>query len=161
MRQSPRIDALAFGPPTALQPGMRINFVLAASLSLLAACTDEMSTPDAGTATANGSAIVTAVRPSKLQMTQPAAAALCTPLEHLPTSLELQDELGDCVRTSIGLLCRPLSVAAGAAPIGDLELAQVWTSTSCEHGFVVGNFDTGEISCQPTTSTEARPLCLH
>ena len=141
---------------------MRINFVLAASLSLFAACTtDEMSTTDGGTNTTGASAIVTAVRPSKLQMTQPDAAALCTPLEHLPTNLELQQSLGDCVYTSIGILCRPLSVAAEAAPIGDLELAQVWTSTPCEHGFFVGNLETGEITCQPEKTTQARPLCLH
>ncbi len=141
---------------------MRINLVLAASLSLFAACTtEEMSSTDGGAVTTGAAAIVKAVQPSKLQMTQPDAAALCLPVEHLPTSLELQQELGDCVRTSIGVLCRPLSVAAAGPIGGDLELAQVWTSTPCEHGFIVGNFDTGEITCQPETTTQARPLCLH
>lgn len=140
---------------------MRIHMLLLVSASLVTACTDAPApTSDVGTHPAL-TAIAAGLRPTTVQVGQPQAIERCGLTTHLPTAVSVQQALGDCVATSRGWLCAPLSVHASETSFGDLELAQVWTSTPCEaSGFFVASFDTGEIRCVEASQTAAQTLCV-
>jgi len=140
---------------------MRINLLLVvASASLFTACLDAAPSPAAKAFTS----IATGIHPTSVLHPQPAAVAMCGRDLHLPTAVSVQDALGDCVATSRGWLCAPLALPAGPNT-GDLELAQVWTSTPCDlpaqqAGFFVASFETGEIQCMAAQVSGAQTLCV-
>jgi len=144
---------------------MRNNTMLLLSVSLFTACTDAPAPTSDTTADGSLANIVNGLRPVSAHQPQPVAVATCAVNTHLPTAVNVQEALGDCVATSRGWLCAPLSIRANETAFGDLELAQVWTSTSCElpaqqSGFFVASFETGEIQCVSATLAAARPLCV-
>jgi hypothetical protein len=144
---------------------MRIHLFAAASLSLFAACTDMSAEEEEGTS-ARPDVISNAHLPTRMQLQQTEAAQSCQPREHLATSSELMQVLGQCVSTHFGFQCHPLDGDSLSQLKGlSLDGVGVWSSTVCARGdhspgFYVANLDTGEVTCQSPQSF-AQPICLH
>ncbi len=130
---------------------MRINHLLVSLVATAAACTDA-STVDTDHSTTE---VIRPTRPLTKKLPQAEAVVLCGVEAHAPTVVEAQQLFADCTASGDGFACVPFTSAT------EME-GSFWTTTPCEvSGFYVGDFATGEITCNATHEASAQPLCVH
>lgn len=125
--------------------------ILLLSLSL-AACTVDGSTDDRVDTSGDLTSLPTQALAKAPSVNVQRAQELCAQTgQHLPTLAQIQNDLHECVATSVGWLCRPSQ---------EDGIGKVWTGEACDGGQYVADFDDGSIVCAKERCLPAHPLCV-